>query len=283
MLFVDATGTLALSSPTSFADTIVGFNAGDTIDLANIVATAATWQAGAGGQPGQLSIFNGTTLLATLALAGDYSAALFIVNSDNAGGSAITVSEPPPCFAAGTRILTPRGNVPIERLREGDAMLTASGGRERIQWIGYRDVDCRRHIDRRRALAIRIAAHAFGQDRPKRPLLLSPDHSVFVEGVLIPVKFLVNDRSIRQVEVDAVSYSHIELERHEVALVEGLPAETYLETGERNAFTNAGGVMQLHPDFAPDEELERTVGILALQARMLGGAAMRRSRYQRAA
>ncbi len=301
--FMDATGTLALGSPANFAATIVGFNAGDTIDLADIKATTATWRAGTSGQPGQLSIFNGTTLLATLALAGDYSAATFEVNGDNAGGSAITVGDPPPCFAAGTRILTPRGNVPIERLREGDTVLTVSGGRERIQWIGYRDVDCRRHIDRQRALPIRVAAHAFGQDRPKRPLLLSPDHSVFVEGVLIPIKFLVNDSTIRQIEVDAVSYFHIELERHEVVLADGLPAETYLETGGRNAFANSGGVMQLHPDFAPDParvamiwqsfgyapllgcngELERTVRMLALQAAMLEGAVKPRSRYRGAA
>lgn len=290
LIFADGTGVLQLTSPSSFGGTLFNFHAGNTIDLADITATTALWQAGAGAQPGTLSISNGTTLLATLAIAGDYAAATFQVNPDNAGGSAITVTGPAPCFAAGTRILTPRGGVSVERLREGDVVLTVTGGRERIQWIGYRDVDCRRHINRERVIPIRIAAHAFGQDRPRRPLLLSPDHSVFVEGVLIPVRFLVNGSTIQQMEADIVSYFHIELDRHEVVLADGLPVETYLETGGRKAFANAAGAMQLHPDFAPDEarvamiwrafgyapllgsngEYERTVRMLATQAALLG-------------
>lgn len=303
LVFADDTGTLQLTDPSSFGGTLVRFQAGNTIDLAGITATTATWQAGVGAQPGALSILNGTTLLATLAIAGDYSAAIFQVNPDSAGGSAITVTGPAPCFAAGTRILTPRGAVAVERLHEGDTVLTVMGKRERIRWIGYRDVDCRRHINRERVLPIRIAAHAFGQDRPRRPLLLSPDHSVFVEGVLIPVRFLVNGSTIQQMAVATMSYFHIELDRHEVVLAEGLPVETYLETGGRRAFANADGAMQLHPDFAPDEarvamiwrsfgyapllgcngEYERTVRMLTMQAALLGREAGPRGRRRRVA
>lgn len=289
LVFTDGTGTLQLADPSSFGATLTFFHGGNTIELAGMIADNASWQAGSGDLPGALSIFNGATLLATLAIAGDYSEATFNVNPDGAGGSAITVTGPAPCFAAGTRILTPKGAVAVERLRQRDVVLTVRGGRERIQWIGYRTVDCRRHWNPERVLPVRIAAHAFGQDRPRRPLLLSPDHSVFVEEVLIPIRFLVNGQTIRQIDMESVSYFHIELERHEVVLAEGLPVETYLETGGRDAFANAGGVTQLHPDFAPDEarvamiwrsygyapllgnngELERTVRMLEVQAAML--------------
>lgn len=301
LVFTDGTGTLQLTNPGSFGATLTYFHGGNTIDLAGVIASQASWQAGTGGEPGALSIFNGATLLATLAIAGDYSEATFNVSPDGAGGSTITVTGPAPCFAAGTRVLTPKGGVAVERLREGDVVVTVAGGKERIQWIGYRHVDCRRHWNPERVLPVRIAAHAFGQGRPRRPLLLSPDHSVFVEGVLIPIRFLVNEQTIRQIEMASVSYFHIELERHEVVLAEGLPVETYLETGGRDAFANAGGATHLHPDFAPDEarvamiwqsygyapllgrngELERTMRMLAIQAAMLGseaGAHRRRGR-----
>jgi len=107
----------------------------------------------------------------------------------------------PPCFAAGTRIATPNGAVPVERLRDGNTVLTVSGGRWRISWIGHRRVDCRRHPNPDRVMPIRIAPHAFGQGRPQRPVLLSPDHAVFVEDVLIPIKFLVNGHTITQIEL----------------------------------------------------------------------------------
>ena len=195
-----------------------------------------------------------------------------------------------PCFAAGTRIATPRGAIPVERLREGDTVLTVSGRTQPIQWIGCRTLDCNRHMSPERVKPIRIAPHAFGENRPRRALLLSPDHSVFVEDVLIPIKHLVNGATVTQIDVATVTYYHVELPRHDVVLAEGLPAETYLETGGRFAFENGGGAMQLHPDFAPDEarvgmvwqnfgyapligtdgQLDRVRVRLALQALMLG-------------
>ena len=173
-------------------------------------------------------------------------------------------------------------------------MLTVSGKPQRIQWIGRRTLDCRRHISPERVKPIRIAPHAFGENRPQRALLLSPDHSVFVEDVLIPIKHLLNGKTVTQIDVATVTYYHMELPRHDVVLAEGLPAETYLETGARFAFENGGGAMQLHPDFAPDEarvgmvwrnfsyapligtdgQLDRVRARLALQALMLGHQAI---------
>jgi hypothetical protein len=40
------------------------------------------------------------------------------------------------------------------------------------------------------------------------------------------------------------------LPAHHVILAEGLPCESYLDTGNRGAFANAEGPVQLHPDFA---------------------------------
>ena len=50
--------------------------------------------------------------------------------------------------------------------------------------------------------------------------------------------------------MDSVTYFHVELARHAVLLAEGLPAESYLDTGDRADFDNGGGVVKLHPDFA---------------------------------
>jgi collagen type I/II/III/V/XI/XXIV/XXVII alpha len=97
---------------------------------------------------------------------------------------------------------------------------------------------------------VRVARHAFGADRPRTDLLLSPDHAVLVEAVLIPIKCLINGRSIAQVSVDAVTYYHVELPEHDVLWADGLPAESYLDSGDRSNFGNGGEVMRLFPDFA---------------------------------
>lgn len=47
----------------------------------------------------------------------------------------------------------------------------------------------------------------------------------------------------------AVTYYHVELRRHDVLDAEGMPAESYLDTGDRRNFENGGSVLALHPDF----------------------------------
>jgi T5SS/PEP-CTERM-associated repeat protein len=155
------------------------------------------------------------------------------------------------CFAAGTRIATERGEVNVEDLREGDRVqLALDDQAEPIIWIGHRTVECWRHPKPTQVWPVRISADAFGPGRPCRDLWLSPDHAVYVEGVLIPVKHLINDTTIRQVPVDAVTYYHVELPQHAVLLAEGLPAESYLDVGDRTQFANGDGPIALYPDFA---------------------------------
>ncbi len=141
-----------------------------------------------------------------------------------------------PCFATGTRIQTPGGEIAVEALREGQHVVTASGGSAPVVWLGRRVVDCARHPRPPEVWPVRIAAGAFGPAQPVRDLMLSPDHAVFADGALIPARHLVNGSSVTQQEVDEVTYWHVELPAHGVLLAEGLTCESYLDTGNRAAF-----------------------------------------------
>ena len=81
---------------------------------------------------------------------------------------------------------------------------------------------------------IRIQRDAFADGMPHRDLVVSPDHAIFVDGKLICARQLVNGTTIRQ-ELDwtAVDYYHVELDQHAILLAEGLPAESYLDTGNQ--------------------------------------------------
>jgi hypothetical protein len=99
---------------------------------------------------------------------------------------------------------------------------------------------------------VRVAAGAFGEKIPHRDLWLSPDHAVYVDGVLIPIRLLVNGETIKQEERNEVTYWHVELEQHDVILAEGLPCESYLDTGNRAAFANCHSIVQLHPELTSE-------------------------------
>ena len=153
------------------------------------------------------------------------------------------------CFRRGTKIMTINGPIAVESLAIGDVATLSAGGASRISWIGERKINCGLHLDPETVWPVRIAAGAFGPGLPERDLYLSPDHAIFVNDVLVPVKHLMNGTSIAQVKLDRVQYFHLELERHEVILAEGLPVESYLDTGNRMNFTNCDTLVRLNPDF----------------------------------
>ena len=188
----------------------------------------------------------GTDLTRTISWAVNNGAAT------NAGSNIVTSTvDVTPCYRQGTRILTARGDIAVEDLREGDIAITADGERRPVMWIGFRKLDLRKHPDPRAVWPVRISAGAFGENQPRRDLWVSPGHNILVENVLVPASLLANGATIAQVETDTVTYYHVELDAHDILLAEGLPAESYLDCGNRNAFANGGGALELYPDFRP--------------------------------
>lgn len=165
------------------------------------------------------------------------------------------------CYCAGTSILTQRGEVPVEQLRVGDRVVTlADGGALKpVIWIGHSTIDIGRHPRPAHVTPVRISAGAIAPGMPHRDLLVSPEHAIGLcakdgRRVLVPAVYLVNGATIlHEPPTGTVRYFHVELERHDMLLADGLPAESYLDTGNRNAFANAGVNQALHADFRPGD------------------------------
>jgi len=233
--FSDATGVLTFEQIGSIANTvtITGLQAGDLIQIPNV-------------PPGFTEVFNAGTVvisnagttLGSLVFGGTLPSATVVQN-------ALVL-----CFVSGTRIATPDGVRPVEALKIGDRVRLHDGGADEIQWVGRRQVDCQRHPKPVKVRPFRIVAHAFRRGVPNRDLLLSPDHAVFVDGVLIPVKYLDNGTTIRQMKVDKVTYHHLELRDHAIIQAEGLSVETLLPGSDKTAFATDRNVFRLHADFS---------------------------------
>ena len=138
------------------------------------------------------------------------------------------------CFATGTKIRTTDGDVPVEELSVGARAVLAGGGTAPVIWIGHREVDFTGEPDPRAAWPVRVRAGAFGPGLPARDLYLSPDHAVFVDGVLVPVKHLIDGVAIVSEPRGSVTWWHVELPTHDVLLADGLPCESFLDTGARH-------------------------------------------------
>jgi collagen type I alpha len=242
-------GELLLDDVATFNGSLSTFGNNDTLVLQGISnAVSAT----VSGNSLKLTNSLGATVetISFLTNTMNYGSAVFSV-VENAGSTAatVTMTGAVACFAAGTRIKTWAGEVPVEDLAAGDVVRARFAGTAPVVWIGHRHVDCRRHTQPLEVWPVRISAHAFGPRMPHRDLLLSPDHSVYFDNVLIPVKHLINGHTVVQEPIDTIIYYHVELGDHDVLLAEGMPVESYLEDGARSAFENADGVIALQPEF----------------------------------
>ena len=170
-------------------------------------------------------------------------------NPDLAFDSGVIFGSPA-CFASGTRIGGPGGEVAVERLLVGARVSAHFGSVASVVWVGHRRVDCRSHPHPEQVWPVRVRAGTFGRGMPARDVYLSPDHAIFVDGVLIPVRYLINGTNVVQEAVESVTYWHVELDQHDVIRAEGLPCESYLDTGNRSNFENADGPAAFYPDFA---------------------------------
>ncbi len=164
-------------------------------------------------------------------------------------GNFDTTSETAPCYCQGTQIRTDRGEVRVEELSISDVVMTGSGAARPIKWIGRRSYSGRFVLGRRDILPICIKAGAIDENVPRRDLWISPHHAMYLEGVLIEAKDLVNGVSIVQAErVDKVEYFHIELETHDIIIAEGGPSESFIDDDDRGMFHNAHEYCALYPD-----------------------------------
>ena len=234
------------ASVRGYAGGVLTFSNGATLhvlaapDAANITSYAAPAEYGGQGA---------TYVLATAAAVGTGGGSGTGgggAGGGGAGGGGTIV----PCFCSGTRLANEVGQVAVERVRAGDRLRLARGGLARVVWVGHREISCDRHPRPHDVWPVRVRAGAVAPRVPVRDLLLSPDHAIAVAGALIPVRHLINGASIAQEPRARARYHHIELERHDLLLAEGLAAESYLDTGNRAAFAGGGPALDLHPDFA---------------------------------
>ena len=147
----------------------------------------------------------------------------------------------PVCFGLGTLIATAIGATRVEDLSIGDEIRTADGGSTPVKWIGRQTVS-KLFTPAERFAPVRISAGALGEGLPLRDLILTGDHAVLIDGLLVQAGALVNGTSIARVPMadlpEQVTFYHVETEGHAVILAEGMPAETFVDNVTRKAFDN---------------------------------------------
>jgi hypothetical protein len=264
--FLGTDAVLTVDDPSQFSAGARNMVGTDAIDLVGAAPSLVSYASGI------VTIFDSMdNVLSTFSLAVAAGQPAVSVVSDGHGGSLITLGDELPCFVRGTRLLTPHGYRAVETLKPGDPLVTASGGKHPVCWVGRRTLDLGPSAAWT-AFPVLIMPDAFGPGLPARPLRLSPLHCVYADGVLVPVTHLVNGATIiRETGQTALTYFHVELDQHDILLAEGLPCESYLDTGNRGAlYQELGRRSPAKHAFAPNV----TTGekLAAIRRRLHGNA-----------
>jgi len=230
------------------APTIHGFNAHDKLDITNLVFNAHD-TVSFDSVSDVLSILaaNGTTVLDTLHMAGDFTGHVFNLADDGHGGTFVE-EDGAACYLRGTRIRTPGGDRPVEDLRIGELISIHGGEALPLKWIGRRAYRDWLAIGNADVQPILFKAGSLADRVPARDLYVSPEHAMFLDGMLVPARHLVNGTSIVTCEgTDDIEYFHLEFDRHAVIVAEGAAAESFVDDDSRMLFHNADEYRRLYP------------------------------------
>jgi hypothetical protein len=151
------------------------------------------------------------------------------------------------CFLTGTHIATPGGERPIETLQPGDLVLTADGTATPVLWVWQQKITNIFGLGEART-PVRVAAGALGAGCPSRDLIVTADHALVVDGMLINAGALVNGTTIRFEPLSRMpaefTYWHIETEAHAVLMAENCPAESFVDYTPREGFDNHAAYLE---------------------------------------
>ena len=154
------------------------------------------------------------------------------------------------CFLPGSLINTPYGTKAVEDLSVDDEIIAYVDGvatPRRVTWTGQAHCNVRSHRpDDEAGYPVRILKDAIADGVPFKDMLITAEHCLFFDGKFVPARMLVNGRSIFfDKSITSYDYYHIETEDHSVIMADGMLTESYLDTGNRHAFTQKGNVVSI--------------------------------------
>ncbi|MGB0661208.1 MAG: Hint domain-containing protein [Mangrovicoccus sp.] len=153
------------------------------------------------------------------------------------------------CFAEGTLIATPTGEVAVETLNIGDMVLTAEGKAVPVKFLG-KTTRVKLFTPAEQLAPVRIAAGALGENLPHTDLDVTVDHALALEGALVHAGALVNGTTIKRVDMaelaDTVTYYHVETEEHCLLVANGAAAESYVDNTSRATLDNFAEFAKLY-------------------------------------
>ena len=91
-------------------------------------------------------------------------------------------------------------------------------------------------------MPVRFAVGALSDGLPHSELTVTADHAILVDGILCQAEALVNGVTVTRVPLsefgERFEVFHVETDRHELILANGVPTESFVDNASRKVFDN---------------------------------------------
>ncbi|MGV4878572.1 Hint domain-containing protein [Acetobacter indonesiensis] len=262
-IYVNSGGTLANSNITYDIVTVSagGTTSGNTFEgyagsyVANYGASIDDTYSTEGGSTSFVYVYNGASVTSAVVTDGTtlnaYVGAELDSTTVTSGGSVLTGVA---CFLAGSMIRTPSRDIAVEKIQIGDQISVFDWKSnaeitKTVSWVGSQKLSVNHNLpDDEAGFPVRVLKNAIADGVPYKDMLITPEHCLFFEDRFVPVRMLVNGRSIfYDRSFTHYTYFHIETEQHSVIWADGMLTESYLDTGNRSGFRQNGKVVRFNP------------------------------------
>ncbi|NDW53774.1 Hint domain-containing protein [Aliiroseovarius sp. PrR006] len=181
---------------------------------------------------------------------------------------ALDTDPTPVCFCNGTLIRTSSGFVAVESLANGDRVALESGKTATIKWIGSRTFSLVDLMLTPSARPVCIPAGALGNGTPTTDLWVSPQHRVLIQGYLAETLFGVPEVLVAAKHLDfgdlakgkkrpaEVEYFHILLDKHDVLIANGAPAESLFLGNQAQTMLSDDALAEIEAKFPREDHAE---------------------------
>ena len=179
------------------------------------------------------------------------------------------------CFVRGTQIMTPNGTIPVERLGPGDTVTNHTGRVSAIRWVGSRKMTLGQLLAAPNSQPTCVPAGAMGGGLPLQDLWVSPNHRLLIHGhlaetlfgedrVLVAAKHLEYGGVARvKTPPSEVEYFHVLLDRHDILIANGTPAESLFLGDQAQTMISDSAVAEIEAKFPRETHPEIWAGKVA--------------------
>lgn len=179
------------------------------------------------------------------------------------------------CFCRGAMIETTSGSVPVENLGEGDEVISLLGRSTSIRWVGSACFSSEQLVSSSNNRPVCIPSGALGNGSPTSDLWVSPQHRILVQGhlaetllgvpkVLVAAKHLdFGDLAKGKKRPAEVEYFHILLDKHDVLIANGAPAESLFLGDQAQTMLSDESLAEIEARFPREQHPEMWTGEVA--------------------